>query len=176
MAERYGYAHLAESLLQRRRSILWQKICQGKADQEAVWKGIAHKISDKFFELPISNLSIKNPLSFEPSAFSPGRNKKKRIVLPWGGGGYFRLVPYRLFRRGVQSILENDGAYAFYFHPWELDPGQPRVKAASMNYKFRHHAGLNGTSEKLQKLTREFSHCGFITCSHYLELNGGLLI
>jgi polysaccharide deacetylase family protein (PEP-CTERM system associated) len=138
--------------------------------------GIAHKISDKFFELPISNLSIKNPLSFEPSAFSPGRNKKKRIVLPWGGGGYFRLVPYRLFRRGVQSILENDGAYAFYFHPWELDPGQPRVKAASMNYKFRHYAGLNGTSEKLQKLTREFSHCGFITCSRYLELNGGLLI
>ena len=116
-------------------------------------KGIAHKISDNFYELPISNLRLAGQ------------------IIPWGGGGYFRLAPYRLFRRGVQSILENDGAYAFYLHPWEIDPDQPWVEKASFPYRFKHYTGLNSASEKLHKLIKEFSRCSFITCSCYLELN-----
>ena len=139
--------------------------------------GVAHKISDTFFELPISNLSIKNPLSFQLSAFSSERNVKKSMVsksfvLPWGGGGYFRLAPYRFFRRGVQSILENHGAYAFYLHPWEIDPDQPRVREASTNFKFRHYTNLNKTRAKLKCLIESFDHCQFETCGEYLERVG----
>jgi hypothetical protein len=158
--------------------------------------GIAHKFSDNFYELPISNLSMKNPLSFarpvklfekdseanltgELSTFSSERNLKKSVVsksfvLPLGGGSYFRLLPSPMFNLGIKSILQKEDAYLFYMHPWELDPGQPRVREASLQFKFRHYTGLNSASEKLQKLIKEFSHCWFITCSRYLELNGGL--
>ena len=51
--------------------------------------------------------------------------------LPWGGGGYFRLMPYGVFRRGVVRILRSDEPYVFYIHPWEIDPDQPRVNGLS---------------------------------------------
>lgn len=113
--------------------------------------GIAHKVSDHFFELPISNLRLAGK------------------TLPWGGGGYFRLAPYGLFRRGVQSILENDGAYAFYLHPGEVDPSQPRVKSASVNYRFRHYANLAKTERRLRRLIENFRQCRFMTCNEYLR-------
>jgi hypothetical protein len=47
------------------------------------------------------------------------------------GGGYFRFFPGPVFRKGVRSILDREGVYSFYMHPWEIDPGQPRVAAAS---------------------------------------------
>ncbi len=112
--------------------------------------GIARKISDNFYELPISNLRLAGQ------------------ALPWGGGGYFRLAPYSLFRRGVQSILENDGAYAFYIHPWEIDPGQPRVREASWQFKLRHYSRLSKTFDRLKQLIKSFNNCAFITCNEYL--------
>ena len=69
--------------------------------------GIATNISNTFYELPISNLRL-------------GKH-----VLPWGGGGYFRLIPLPLFKLGVQWILEKEKAYLLYLHSWELDPDQP---------------------------------------------------
>jgi len=115
-------------------------------------KGVAHKISDNFFELPISNLMING------------------WVLPWGGGGYFRLAPYQLFRYGVEVILKKNDAYIFYMHPWELDPNQPSVKNASMNYKFRHYTNLNKTKSRLKRLIENFDQCRFVTCNEYLFL------
>jgi polysaccharide deacetylase family protein (PEP-CTERM system associated) len=114
-------------------------------------KGIAHKFSDNFYELPISNLIIN------------------RRVLPWGGGGYFRLTPYRLFRLGVQTILKKDLAFLFYAHPWEFDPEQPKVKQASFSFKFRHYHNLKNTYSRLAKLVKSFKECNFITCSDYLK-------
>jgi polysaccharide deacetylase family protein (PEP-CTERM system associated) len=150
-------------------------------------KGIAYKLSDNFCELPISNLNFWNPLIYARpvnlfrnkhskanltgglSAMSPGRNKKKRFVLPWGGGAYFRLLPYRFFRHGVQSILKKDGAYVLYIHPWELDPEQPRIDNASYSNKFKHYTNISQTGNKLKKLINELSYCQFITCSQYLS-------
>jgi polysaccharide deacetylase family protein (PEP-CTERM system associated) len=114
-------------------------------------KGFAHKLSDNFYELPVSNLMIN------------GR------VLPWGGGGYFRLTPYRLFRLGVKTILKKDETYVFYIHPWEIDPNQPRVKNASSGYIFRHYVNLGKTQYKLINLIDNFSKCHFITCNQYLD-------
>jgi len=114
-------------------------------------KGIAHQIADNFFELPISNLIMK------------GR------TLPLGGGGYFRLMPYRFFRLGVHLILKKDGAYVFYIHPWEIDPDQPVVKKAPARFKFRHYSNLSKSLDKLIKFIDSFSNCQFITCSQYLS-------
>jgi polysaccharide deacetylase family protein (PEP-CTERM system associated) len=113
-------------------------------------KGIALQISDNFFELPISNLILK------------GR------TLPLGGGGYFRLLPFFVFKMGVNSILKKDDAYLFYAHPWEFDSEQPRVEEASYQLKFRHYKNIKKTSLKLSRLVNEFEHCKFITCYQYL--------
>ena len=113
--------------------------------------GIAFQVSDNFYELPISNVTIEN------------------CTLPWGGGGDFRLIPYILFRRGVQSILKKEKAYLFYMHPWEIDPGQPKVSEASGIYRFRHYVNLNKTQSRLINLLEDFSHCRFLTCHQYLK-------
>ena len=112
--------------------------------------GILHTVSDNFYELPVSNLKLVNR------------------ILPWGGGGYFRLIPTRLFKYGVQSILKNQGAYLFYLHPWEIDSDQPKVAGVQLSYKFRHYINLNKTLKKLSYLLTELRDCRFQTCYEYL--------
>jgi polysaccharide deacetylase family protein (PEP-CTERM system associated) len=127
-----------------------------------------------FYELPISNLSPKDAISYQLSAISSRRNDKKkpsdRFVLPWGGGGYFRLIPFLLFKKGVQLILKMNGAYLFYMHPWEIDPDQPKVSAANRSYRFRHYVNLDKTFSRLERILNCFNSCRFITCSDYLNL------
>src|SRR4051812_44959242 len=77
-------------------------------------------------------------------------------TLPIGGGGYFRLSPYELTRRGIRSV--NDGErqpVMFYVHPWELDPDQPRVPM-SRHHRFRHYVGLEHEVTKLSRLLADF--------------------
>ena len=76
--------------------------------------------------------------------------------IPWGGGAYFRLLPYPLFRAGIKKIL-NNRIYVFYFHPWEIDPAQPRVKGLRWDYRLRHYWGLDNTLNKLERLLQDFS-------------------
>jgi len=94
-------------------------------------KGLSYQVSNNFFELPISNLEFNYPFSYQLPAMSSGQNDEKRFVLPWGGGAYFRIIPFPIFKRGVENILKNENAYLFYMHPWEIDPDQPRVHKAS---------------------------------------------
>ena len=76
--------------------------------------------------------------------------------IPWGGGAYFRLLPYPLFRAGIKKIL-NKRIFVFYFHPWEIDPAQPRVKGLRWDYRLRHYWGLDNTLNKLERLLQDFS-------------------
>jgi polysaccharide deacetylase family protein (PEP-CTERM system associated) len=74
-----------------------------------------------------------------------------------GGGGFFRVLPYGLARWAIRQVNERDGRPAvFYFHPWEIDPAQPRVTGASMRSKLRHYTNLTGMADKLRQLIREF--------------------
>jgi len=114
-------------------------------------KGIAHRVDENFHELPISNLRLL-----------------KRI-LPFGGGGYFRLLPWWAFRIGVKSIVNNNRAYLFYIHPWEIDPGQQRVEQASVSFKFRHYINLSKTESRLKSLIENFDYCQFVSCRDYLN-------
>ncbi|HEX4177580.1 MAG TPA: XrtA system polysaccharide deacetylase [Rhizomicrobium sp.] len=76
---------------------------------------------------------------------------------PGGGGGYFRLLPYDVSRAAIARINRHDRLPAvFYLHPWELDPGQPRMKGLSARSRFRHYLNLSRTAARLRRLTRDF--------------------
>lgn len=90
-------------------------------------------------EVPISTVSLFN------------RN------LPGGGGGYFRLLPYSYSRWAQRRIREKDGRPPiFYFHPWEVDPDQPRFDQASMRSRFRHYVNLRRMERRLRTLLQDF--------------------
>ena len=81
-----------------------------------------------------------------------------RRNLPAGGGGYFRLLPYSVSRRMMRAVNYGDGqSVIFYFHPWELDPGQPRQRHIGWRTRFRHYVNLARTESRIRALTRDFS-------------------
>jgi polysaccharide deacetylase family protein (PEP-CTERM system associated) len=74
-----------------------------------------------------------------------------------GGGGFFRVLPYAFSRWAIRQVNQRDGRPAvFYFHPWEVDPGQPRVSGAPMRSRLRHYTNLDVMAEKLRQLIDEF--------------------
>jgi len=80
-----------------------------------------------------------------------------RIVAA-GGGGFFRLFPYAFSRWAIRQVNKQDRRPAiFYFHPWEIDPGQPRVAQAPFKSKLRHYSRLAAMEGKLERVIREFS-------------------
>ena len=77
--------------------------------------------------------------------------------LPISGGGYFRLMPYLLFRTLLRRFHAADNRPGvFYFHPWEIDPGQPRVAGASRLSLFRHTVNLAAMAGRVEHLLRDF--------------------
>lgn len=94
---------------------------------------------DKLLEIPISTVNLA------------GRN------INCGGGGWFRFFPYAFTRWAISSInCKEQSPCVFYFHPWELDPNQPRVKSASAKSKFRHYLNLSKTVDRLNHLLTDF--------------------
>lgn len=78
------------------------------------------------------------------------------LRMPWGGGGYFRAVPYGVFRQGINRILQRRGVFVFYLHPWEIDAGQPRVNGLTWSFRQRHYLGLANTYGKLARLLADY--------------------
>lgn len=77
---------------------------------------------------------------------------------PCSGGGYFRLLPYGLFHAGLTYINRNERRPGiFYFHPWEVDPGQPRVAGAGWKSRVRHYTNLSRMAGRLDRLLRDFT-------------------
>lgn len=109
----------------------------------------------KFVEIPVTTVR----------AF--GRN------WPAGGGGYFRLLPYALFKRNLQSVQRHEHQpCTFYFHPWEIDPGQPRIAGTSVKTRFRHYLNLDRTYSRLERLLDDFEW-GSIASVHNIEPAAG---
>nr|HDN00769.1 DUF3473 domain-containing protein [Deltaproteobacteria bacterium] len=106
---------------------------------------------DGLVELPISNLKLGGK------------------CIPWGGGGYFRLWPFWMFRQGVRHILRQQEYYLFYCHPWELDPDQPRVEGMRLDRRFRHYVNLSETAKRIENFLNDFRQHEFITCSEFLD-------
>lgn len=99
-----------------------------------------YRLDSGLMEMPISTVRYM------------GRN------LPAGGGGYFRLLPYGASRWLIRQVNERDGRPAmFYFHPWEIDPEQPRVQGTTAKTRFRHYINLSRTEARLRRLMDDFS-------------------
>lgn len=80
----------------------------------------------------------------------------KRVAA--GGGGFFRVLPYSFSRWAIAQVnREEQRPAVFYFHPWEVDPDQPRVPNAPMRSKFRHYTGLDKMAGKLRSLVSDFA-------------------
>lgn len=78
--------------------------------------------------------------------------------IPCGGGGYFRLLPYFISKSAMQRVNDKDvQPCIFYFHPWEIDPEQPRQTQAGLKSKFRHYTNLGVMEKKLKRILKEFS-------------------
>jgi len=95
--------------------------------------------ADGLLELPVTTVSLFN------------RN------LPAGGGGYFRLLPYSVSRWCLRRVNTVDRQPCiFYFHPWEIDPGQPRQKNISVKTRFRHYVNLSSMERRIRALCKDF--------------------
>jgi polysaccharide deacetylase family protein (PEP-CTERM system associated) len=96
-------------------------------------------VADGITEVPVSTVNLA------------GRR------LPCGGGGYFRLLPYAFYRWAWRRVNRDDGQPAMlYFHPWEIDPGQPRQHAAPLKSRLRHYSRLSAMEGKIRRALREF--------------------
>jgi polysaccharide deacetylase family protein (PEP-CTERM system associated) len=94
----------------------------------------------RLLEIPVTTITLA------------GRN------LNIGGGGWFRLFPYRFSRWALHSINQREQESGiFYFHPWEIDPAQPRVAEASARARFRHYLNLDRTRGRLERLLDDFA-------------------
>lgn len=99
----------------------------------------AHEVRPGLLELPIATVRMM------------------RVNWPAGGGGYFRLLPYGVSRWSLQRINAIDRQPAvFFFHPWEIDPDQPRIDGAGMKARFRHYINLHRTHARLARLLADF--------------------
>lgn len=79
------------------------------------------------------------------------------LNLPISGGGYFRLLPYFLFKKGLKRINDRESrSFIFYLHPWEIDPDQPRIREAGLKSRFRHYVNLGKTERRLINLISDF--------------------
>lgn len=99
----------------------------------------AHAVREGLLEVPVTTVRLG------------ARN------LPSSGGGWFRLFPYALTRWMIRRVNEQDRAAAiFYFHPWEIDHGQPRVPGINLKTRFRHYVNISRTEQRLDALLRDF--------------------
>jgi polysaccharide deacetylase family protein (PEP-CTERM system associated) len=95
----------------------------------------------------------RGPLWEVPMTTLPLRGRN----LPVAGGGWFRLAPYTLFRTALRRVNGRGERGLFYSHPWEIDPGQPRVAGAKLSSRLRHRVNLAATEARLTRLLADFS-------------------
>jgi polysaccharide deacetylase family protein (PEP-CTERM system associated) len=83
--------------------------------------------------------------------------RKFGVNWPCGGGGYFRLLPYSVSASNMKAVARRDKEPCiFYFHPWEIDPHQPRIPGISLKTKLRHYTNLDKTEQRLKRLLQDF--------------------
>jgi polysaccharide deacetylase family protein (PEP-CTERM system associated) len=100
------------------------------------------RASGSIQEFPMTTLNINLPF--------------KSIRFPVAGGGYLRLLPLWILRKALNQVNSGSGKpVVLYFHPWEIDPAQPRVNAG-LKSRFRHYVNLHKTEDKVRKLLSSF--------------------
>jgi polysaccharide deacetylase family protein (PEP-CTERM system associated) len=110
-------------------------------------------IENGLYEIPISYTSIF------------------KFSLPISGGAYFRIIPFWIFKRLINSNQVKNTPNIFYLHPWEFEPEQQRIRNIKWNYQFRHYYGLKNTENKLKKLIVHLKDLKseFLTMHQYIK-------
>jgi polysaccharide deacetylase family protein (PEP-CTERM system associated) len=99
----------------------------------------AYRLANGVTEVPVTTVRMMN------------RN------LPSSGGGYFRLLPYAWSRWLLRRVNSHDReAAVFYFHPWEIDTGQPRIPGINAKTRFRHYVNIGRMENRLRQLLQDF--------------------
>jgi polysaccharide deacetylase family protein (PEP-CTERM system associated) len=84
--------------------------------------------------------------------FPPATVKVLGATVPYGGGGYLRILPFWFTQWALGTMTrENSRVIVVYFHPWELDPEQPRIQAR-LKSRFRHYTNLHQMEPRLRRL------------------------
>ncbi|MES2353876.1 MAG: XrtA system polysaccharide deacetylase [Pseudomonadota bacterium] len=124
-----------------------------------------HRYSSSIYPIAHDHYGMPEAPRF---AFNAGRDKLLLEIpattihlmnrnLPASGGGYFRLLPYSISRWSIRRVNETDGQpCVFYFHPWEIDPGQPRYQNLGFKTRFRHYVNLSRMEDRIRLLLRDF--------------------
>jgi polysaccharide deacetylase family protein (PEP-CTERM system associated) len=100
---------------------------------------VPHEVRPGLLEVPITTLRVFD------------RN------FPSSGGGYFRLLPYAVSRWMLSHVNTQDQKPGiFYFHPWEIDPGQPRIDGVGLKTRFRHYVNIGRTEQRIRRLLKDF--------------------
>jgi polysaccharide deacetylase family protein (PEP-CTERM system associated) len=105
---------------------------------------------------PVRPYRVSTPSGYELVEFPISVLKYGGVTLPVAGGGYFRLFPYSLSRWALGRLNARGQPFVFYLHPWEIDPGQPRIDAASASSRFRHYVNIDRCEERLSRLLADF--------------------
>jgi polysaccharide deacetylase family protein (PEP-CTERM system associated) len=116
-----------------------------------------HSISHDHYGMPDAPLTpfspTSSPLTEIPVATIDLLGRRQTCA----GGGHFRVFPYA-WSRWCLRRLETDGRKGvFYFHPWEIDPGQPRVPGLPLRSRLRHYTNLGRMAAKLERLLADFA-------------------
>lgn len=108
---------------------------------------------------------IESPDGRSIVEFPPSTVPVMGTRLPVAGGGYFRLLPYKVTQMGLRRVNRDfNRPFIFYLHPWEIDPNQPRIEASWLS-RFRHYTNLARTETRLRRMLSEFR---FTTVSNVL--------
>ncbi|WP_019028751.1 XrtA system polysaccharide deacetylase [Colwellia piezophila] len=103
------------------------------------WPRFKYQRIEGIIEIPVPTLSIL------------GQN------IGIGGGGYFRLYPYWLSKNRIDKYINTEKQpYCFYFHPWEIDPEQPRIPGVSVKSRLRHYLNLSRMEGKVIRLLEDY--------------------
>jgi polysaccharide deacetylase family protein (PEP-CTERM system associated) len=86
----------------------------------------------------------------------PATLKVGPAILPAGGGAYLRLLPFQLITSAIASAERRGAPATLYIHPWELDPGQPRLDVPLLT-RIRHYGGQHRSIPRIRCLLARFA-------------------
>lgn len=94
-------------------------------------------------------------------------------LVPWSGGGFFRLIPYPLYRLGVLRSLREEGGFTFFVHPWEADTEQPPLEGLGARRTLQHRGWRRRVPAKLDRLLADFATRPLAEAAAEAPLSGG---
>lgn len=140
------------------------------------------KYDSSVFPAPASHGGMPSYGAAVPSIMEVGGVQMKEFPIPYhsfagrhivfNGGGYFRLMPYRIIRKWTKEIAGqacDEGYCLSYIHPRDLDAGQPMLEGLPATRKFKSYVGLKGAENKLRKYLKEFQFTDIATAERQIE-------